>query len=816
LYVLEPKSSFSIQIENSMLLAPNFALNAYLIDRQGFLQTASLRIEVNGSVSLDIQFDKPRYEPGDSVEVSMMMKNALGSYIPAIGAISLIDSSVYGVLPDPEEEAEHFEEETYYPVVMTRSSWMGGDFYWWWIFYDIVYGGSYGFARGGGYPEYYLAEDTEYFSIESTRREFTPSPQQEVKIRDNLPEAAYWHPEISLTTSDTELSLVLPDNIGEWTVRVVATTASGQGVLQKASLTTFLPFFVDLEKPLVLSQDDVIAVKGVAYNYLNETASIDLKLNVSTGLEPLIASEQSLIIPPLHLGSIEWPVYIESFGKMDASLIGVARTTEGTWTDGIRVPLSVLPNGAYRIERQGGYLNESANLPINISQSAISVQGTLILSPGLSNVALSSWERLIGYPYGCTEQTLSRILPDALVYAYLNQTDQLDPDTAKELENMIIVGLSRLYAFQKSSGGWGWWSDDHHNTYMTAIVLYGLGLIHNVGFEVEMDVLSSGAEYLLNAQDSDFLWRTSVWRLDSYSFTAFVLRSLLFANESYVSQPKVYSAYSKLKALWNESKNPYAAALLLDGLGGSSILETDFEGELISYLQSSANHVETGSFWTIDDHRWRALGGDVETTAIALTALARWDLASSFSLIQRAIDWITTKQQPWGWGSTADTSAAIRALLTVDDMVSNEDTEAEIHVILNGNDQIFPFSSKSPESMVSTVIKLGNELHEGMNTLQITQNGTGFFFYLLTVEQVLRDDPTIEIEGNIDTSPGSEFPVSITLLPPSADVRIVDLQVKSLEMDLPISTSDTRTLTTLSEKITFVFVYTSLHWMDLK
>ncbi|MFX0115231.1 MAG: MG2 domain-containing protein, partial [Candidatus Hodarchaeota archaeon] len=32
LYVLEPKSSFSIQIENSMLLAPNFAVNAYLID----------------------------------------------------------------------------------------------------------------------------------------------------------------------------------------------------------------------------------------------------------------------------------------------------------------------------------------------------------------------------------------------------------------------------------------------------------------------------------------------------------------------------------------------------------------------------------------------------------------------------------------------------------------------------------------------------------------------------------------------------------------------------------------------------------------
>ncbi|MFQ5980263.1 MAG: MG2 domain-containing protein [Candidatus Heimdallarchaeota archaeon] len=807
LYILEPTSTFSLQIAESALLSPVFSVNAYLIDQQGMIHTTSLVIEVNGTVNLDIGFDKDLYEPGDNAEITMAMKNAMDSNISAIASVSFVDSSIYGVSPDPEYEADYFEEEIYYPVVMTRTSWAGGDFYWWWVMYDIAYAGGSAFTRGGG-PNFGVEEDTSFMESGPKRQSSEPpAPEQEVKIRDNLPEAAYWHPEIPMNEDGANISLILPDNIGEWMVRVVATTASGQGVIHKESLTTFLPFFVDLDKPLVLSQDDVIVIKGVAYNYLNETASVDLQLNVSTGLETLIASKQSLIIPSLHLGSIEWPVFIRSFGKMNASLVGIATISDEVWTDGMRVPLSVRPNGASRVERQGGFLNGTVNLPIEISESAISVKSSLVLSPGYSDVALSSWERLIGYPYGCVEQTLSRIVPDALVYAYLNQTGQLDEQTADSLENMITVGLSRLYTFQHPSGGWGWWLDDQTNAYMTATVLYGLGLLLNLGFEVDSSVLSSGADFILKAQGSDNLWQTWVWRLDSYSFTALVLRSLLFIDDSYSGNSQILAANNALKALWNESKNPYAAALLLDGAGETGIIEVDFEDELIDYLQLSANHVEGGTFWKIDDHRWRALGGTVETTAVVAAALARRDFADSFSLIQRAMDWITSKQRSWGWGSTADTSAAIRTYLIIDSLASNDQISADVELTLNNDSQTFSFDADSPETIVSRIIKLENDLLEGTNSLELIQNGTGAFFYLLTIEQVLREDPLIEITSNIETSPGSEFPVTIKLSPPAGEVQIVDLHIKSLETEFPIATSDSRSLQVLTENRTFVFVY---------
>jgi hypothetical protein len=109
--------------------------------------------------------------------------------------------------------------------------------------------------------------------------------------------------------------------------------------------------------------------------------------------------------------------------------------------------------------------------------------------------------------------------------------------------------------------------------------------------------------------------------------------------------------------------------------------------------------------------------------------------------------------------------------------------------------------------LVSKFIKLNDGLHEGTNTLEIVQNGTGLFFYLLTVEQVLREDPSIEIDSDLTAAPGSEFPVSVTISPPSGDVGIVDLQIKSLETDIPISSSESIFLSALSEKTTFDFVY---------
>jgi alpha-2-macroglobulin len=48
-----------------------------------------------------------------------------------------------------------------------------------------------------------------------------------------------------------------------------------------------------------------------------------------------------------------------------------------------------------------------------------------------------------------------------------------------DLPTMVELGLQKLYGYQHSDGGWGWWYDDSSSTYQTAYVLFGLAATGN-------------------------------------------------------------------------------------------------------------------------------------------------------------------------------------------------------------------------------------------------------------------------------------------------------------------------------------------------
>src|SRR5262249_28954038 len=102
---------------------------------------------------------------------------------------------------------------------------------------------------------------------------------------------------------------------------------------------------------------------------------------------------------------------------------------------------------------------------------------------------------LIGYPYGCTEQTMSRFLPDVLVQKMLKSNPgMLKPEQAAKLPEMVRNGLARLYKFQHKTGAWGWWESDTDDAWMTAYVLYGLGSAKAQGYSVSHNVLARGMD----------------------------------------------------------------------------------------------------------------------------------------------------------------------------------------------------------------------------------------------------------------------------------------------------------------------------------
>src|SRR5260370_38397753 len=65
-----------------------------------------------------------------------------------------------------------------------------------------------------------------------------------------------------------------------------------------------------------------------------------------------------------------------------------------------------------------------------------------------------------------------------------------------ELDAITKQSLARLYNFQHSDGGWGWWKEGDSDHFMTAYVVWGMSLARQAGIEVKMDVLLHAVDYL--------------------------------------------------------------------------------------------------------------------------------------------------------------------------------------------------------------------------------------------------------------------------------------------------------------------------------
>src|SRR6185436_2453725 len=77
--------------------------------------------------------------------------------------------------------------------------------------------------------------------------------------------------------------------------------------------------------------------------------------------------------------------------------------------------------------------------------------------------------------------TMSSFLPNVIVTQTLKDVQTTSIRASNDLAKKVQRGLDRLYGFQHSDGGWGWWKDDQTNPIMMAYVVDGLMMESRVG-----------------------------------------------------------------------------------------------------------------------------------------------------------------------------------------------------------------------------------------------------------------------------------------------------------------------------------------------
>jgi uncharacterized protein YfaS (alpha-2-macroglobulin family) len=283
---------------------------------------------------------------------------------------------------------------------------------------------------------------------------------------------------------------------------------------------------------------------------------------------------------------------------------------------------------------------------------------------------------------------------------YLASTQPGGRRNLDELDRMVERGLDRLYDFQHSDGGWGWWKEGDSDHFMTAYVVWGLTLARDAGIDVRDNVLRNGVRFLeLEMVEAESRYDIQSWMLHAVA-TYSASQQRRGRTVSWEIPPS--QAFDNL---WEnrDRLNAYTRALLalsahhLGRADEAAILVRNLENGVkrddrpdVSIVQrgggttsGSGEAIIGTAHWGEDGIYWRWSDGGVEATSFALRALLAIDPGNE--LIEPVTNWLIKNRRGAQWSNTRDTAITVLALNDYLQVSGELDTELDYELLVNGH-----------------------------------------------------------------------------------------------------------------------------------
>lgn len=237
---------------------------------------------------------------------------------------------------------------------------------------------------------------------------------QPIRVREYFPETLLWKP--AVITDDkghAELSLDFADSITTWRLSASASSKGGALGGVSAPLRVFQDFFVDLDLPVSLTQNDEVAFPVAVYNYLKEPQTVKLELQQESWFE-LIAEPgallgepgvsapggltRSLDLKPNEVTSVKFRIKAKKIGQHPL----LVKATGSKTSDAIKRSIEVVPDGRKIEQVASDSLKGRVKQTVEIPEQAIPDSYKLMVKvyPGVFSQVLEGTEGMLRLPGG--------------------------------------------------------------------------------------------------------------------------------------------------------------------------------------------------------------------------------------------------------------------------------------------------------------------------------------------------------------------------------------------------------------------------------
>jgi uncharacterized protein YfaS (alpha-2-macroglobulin family) len=478
-------------------------------------------------------------------------------------------------------------------------------------------------------------------------------------VRGNFQDTAYWKADVTTNADGTAtVSFSLPDNLTTWRMSAIAITKDGLVGEGQSDVRSTKDLLIRPVTPRFMIVGDKFNMGAVINNNTANDLPVDVTLE-GTGITIDNGQvKQSVTVPANSAVRVNWPVTVldAPYADLTFSVRGGGLTDASKPTAGLP-PDQHLPIYKYstpdmtatsgNVTKEDPVRNEAIILPrnIDVTQGTLTVQ----IDPSLAAGATEGLKYLEHFPYECTEQTVSRFLPNVLTYRALKELNLIDPTLEAQLKEQVSIGLQRLNNQQHVDGGWGWWVNEKSSVTTSIYVVFGLVKAQQAGFPIDPAVLDKGVKYLT----SNILPATQIdapYEADQQAYLLYVL-----ADAGKPQTSALVSLYDGKRPLLDN----YGKALLALGLHLAQPNEQSRIDSLMSDLVSEAKISANGAHWEEDQLYWGSWDTDVRSTAMVLDAFAILDPEST--LAPNVVRWLMSMREGGHWPSTQETAWSLIA-----------------------------------------------------------------------------------------------------------------------------------------------------------
>ena len=382
-------------------------------------------------------------------------------------------------------------------------------------------------------------EDRDGFADEDGKPDTAGSHRLSFKTRSKFASTAYFNAEAKTDAKGrAELHVNLPENLTTFRVTAVAldqvqTDRFGTG---EGRVTVRRPLMLMPALPRFANFGDRFDAAVKITNETGKPGAVRVKIQAFNA-KVLGQPQKSITLKQGQTEEVRFPVAIGVPGRARFRFLAYL----GSETDAVELSIPVNLPATTEAFATYGVTSDSVSQPVLPPTNALRAFGGLEMS--FSSTALTGMEDAVGYlinyPWECTEQTASRVMPIFALRKILpafrllgKRNEDGDQYLVKVparflkrhrgkaraeiereyLEYLARDGIAKLLGQQRYDGGFGYWGGSPRSyPYPTAYATYALLRGREAGYRVPNRVLANAARYLSNFLNYSHWWRRYHW-----------------------------------------------------------------------------------------------------------------------------------------------------------------------------------------------------------------------------------------------------------------------------------------------------------------